>query len=504
MGTGCSASYEIKDRAELQECEGKYRIRALTVDTLLYTFEKFSFTNTELAGSGTLKRGNRVEPFEGSVPFSRIVFIEGLEMSFWKGVWVFPVLSGCISGVESAFSSHSSFEIHRIGGSSCPYVYSYDGSSFRLDAEAFGTSVSKAFEAETYSVLPSLVPVSGHLDVRISNERPETHLINSVHLYVGDAGGVTSAVLDVNNVLWPVENVQPPSAAHDHSGNDILAEISAKDNRRWQSDLANTTANSGFRDELNLQFDRPDGASDATLVVDAINSDLVTEAYRAAGSVLGDATMQFYRALEHDPQLQARIRDWIRDCSLRIEEKEGNEWKVVGSMEPEASVAPFSRAIRIHHLNDVPGPLMFRLSSLTDVWRIDAVQIDFSTVKPIPLRPLSLASVKASDGNDWGRALANYDTSYAILFPPNHLDLTFDASTSTTMRKPLYVFAARGYLYEWLPSATPGNPSASTSSIGADVRIELFKSLINHKEFFLPSVYAEWRDHGSFQPTQSP
>jgi hypothetical protein len=332
----------------------------------------------------------------------------------------------------------------------------------------------------------------------VTNERPETHLINSVHLFVGDACEASSAVLDINNTLWSVRNPHAPIAAYDHSGNNILDDITAKDYRYWRSDLAHTYAFSGFRDELNVQFDLPSGASEATLIVQAINTDLVTEAYRSAGLVLDEATMEFYDALERDPHLQGSIRNWIRDCSLRIEVRKGSEWTEVGEMAPEANVTPFSRAIRLHNLDVTRGPIHIRLSSLTDVWRIDAIGIDFSAVKPLVLHPLNMTSVRSSDNAHWDNAIAATDSTYALILPPDHLDLTFDAAPGTGMQKPVYVFAAQGYLYEWLSRSVPPSTSLRAETAQGKDKVEMFKLLIQQKNLFLPQVYAAWRENPDF------
>ena len=493
IGSGCSTTNQVKTKIELREQNIKGPIRALTVDSLLYTLKTFSFTDSLLNGSGTLKQNNQISPFEGSIPFNRIVFIEGLETSNWKAAWVIPMMIGVFSGL-SGMMEPAIFEIYRpTAGGSCPYVYAYDGTQFKLEAEAFGTSVSKALESQSFSLLPSLVPVDGRLTVRVGNERPETHLLNSVNLLVADARGTSSVVLDINNVLWQLPHAVPPVAVHDHSGKNKLTYIASKDRLYWKSDLAHTAPFSGFRDELEVQFDLPQGTSEATLVIDAINTELITEVYRSVGAVLGDATLLFYDALERDLKLQSNIREWIRECNLRIEVADGADWKEVGMMPPEANVVPFSRAIRISNLGSIQGPLRVRLSSLTDVWRIDAVSLDFSPVQPLTLHPLEIISVNASDKMDWESAIKCNDSSYALILPPNYLDITFNSGTALGMQRPVYVFAAQGYLYEWFPTQTELASSVISESMNDGDRIAMLKLLIGQKDLFLPPIYAGWR-----------
>ena len=492
IGSGCVGTYDTTKKNELRGLRGIGPIRALTVDTLLYTFETFSFTDSVLSGKGYMKRKELTVPYEGSVPFNRIAFIERIDYSYWKPLWMIPMLAGTIASIKSMLEGSTEFEIKRSNGS-CPYIYSYDGEKFKMEAEAFGTSVSKAIEAQTFSLLPSLTAIDDRLRVRISNERPETHMLNSVQLFAADADDAASVVLDINNFLWPVYHAVPPSAAHDHSGKDILAEICATDGRYWKSDLTHIAPLSGFRDQLELQFDLAEGVSNATLIVHAVNTDLINEASRSVGTILGDATMEFYRTLEHEIQLQHEIREWIHDCSLRIEIAHGSTWEEAGVMPPEATVAPFSRAIRLSHLNNFKGPLRVRLSSLTDVWRIDGVFIDFSTVQPISMKSLEMISVTSSDKNNWENAIKSNDSLYALLLPPHHIDLQFRSAPVHRMRKPVYIIAAQGYLYEWFPLEKYSTDNFLSNNIPIGDRVAMLSLLIRQKDLFLPPIYARWQ-----------
>jgi hypothetical protein len=493
IGGGCSGTYDTTKKSELQQLRGKGPIRVLTVDSLLYTFETFSFTDSILSGQGILKRNGFVTQFEGSVPFRRIAFIERIEISYWKPVWMIPMLAGIISSFKTMLegSTSTKFEIHRSG--SCPFVYAYDGKEFKLEAEAFGTSISKAFEAQTFSLLTFLTPINGLLTVQVRNERPETHLLNSVQLFAADAGIASATVLDINNKLWPVHDANPPSAAHDHSGKDILPDIRRKDGRYWKSDLAHIAPFSGFRDQLELQFDLPQGASDATLIIHAVNTDLITEAYRSVSTILGDATMEFYHALEQDSQLQSEIREWIRECGLRIEVEHGTIWEEAGIMTPEANVAPFSRAVRISNLKSFQSPLHVRLSSLTDVWRIDAASIDFSPVQPLSMHSLEMISVNSSDKNNWENAIKSNDSSYALILPPNYISIQFDSVPVLKMQKPVYILATQGYLYEWFPKPKESSENLIANEMPSGDRVAMLKLIIQQKDLFLPPIYARWQ-----------
>ncbi len=491
---GCKPSEKITRKSELRERGGKGPIRALTIDSLLYTFDSFTVSDTTLNGRGKLKRNNSISDFEGSVPFNRIVFIEGINQSVWRTIEVITTTAVIAAGIIPGISEGDQFEIQRTNYGSCPYVYAFDGKSYHLEAEVFGTSISKALEAQTFHVLPSLVLVGDFLSFRIANERPETQFINSVNLFCADLNDAFSAVLDVNNILWPVYHPDPPYNAMDHSKKEILGKIKSVDKRLWDSDLANIAPSSGLRDQLEIEFMVPKYAKAATLIIHAINTNLINAVYKRMGALLGDATLEFYNALEKDSSLQANISDWIHECGLKVEVLEGANWKEIGVILPEANVVPFVRGLRIDGLNESTDRIQLRLSSLTGVWRLDAVQVDFTPVQPLQLHPLELIKAQASNGIEAKKDLELSDDRYTTLLPLEYLNLSYGARSTITLNHPIYVVAARGYMYEWFTTTEEGDNLSLSTGQSATERIDAIKLLIRNKEIFLPPIYALWKD----------
>ncbi len=493
LAEGCAVSRNSTKKSELYGMRGVGPLRALTVDSKLYTLEKFSFNDSLLHGVGTLRHAGYTSKFEGSIRFDSIAFLERKEDSFTQAAWVVPMVVIASAGVLM-LPNAPAFSIHYAGSSSCPFVYSYNGSGYTLDTEVFGTSVSKVMEAQTYSMLPSLVADGGVAHIRVSNERPETHMVNNVKLYAADAGRYPGCALDTKNRLWPLPHAVPPRSARDHSGTDILEEISSRDKRYWVSDLSGGSAEGGFRDVLEVEFPVSPDAREATLVVDAINTELIFNVYRSIGRILGDATLDFYQALETDEGLQRCVNDWLSDCGLVIEVHDGNAWKHIDRILPEANVAPFRRALRIELPEGTDGMLRLRLSTLTDVWRIDAVTLDASPAEPLPMHELPMTTAVGSRGDDMMQRLADADSRYAVLLPPEHVDIGFDAAPAAGMLEPVYIIAAQGYLYEWFPTPDEGSADGLAASLQGHERIALLKSVLRNREIFLPPIYREWRE----------
>ncbi|MDR8394401.1 hypothetical protein NC796_24850 [Aliifodinibius sp. S!AR15-10] len=489
---GCYTSQSVTSFTELEDADSDLdAIRALTTDSSLYTFETFSFTETTLRGKGTVKKENATEDFEGALSFTDIVFIERLESNGWKALWIVPMSIAIASGVVLLMEP-SEFNMRRPSEGSCPFVYSYNGSSFVLEGEAFSTAISQALEAQSYHVLSSLVPSGNELTVRVRNERPETHLFNSVDLFVVDAKGANTVVLDTQNRAWPIYYPIPPVTAQDHSGTNTLHYVDKKDGNYWKSDLKNIFHNAGYRDTLQGQFEIPPGTSEVTLVVDAINSRLITEVYRAAGGIIGDEALSFYHTLEHDPDLKSYFEDWIQRSSLLVEVAVGDSWQEAGRILPEANEVPFTRAVRLQNLDNTGQPLNVRVSSMTDVWHIDALSVDVSKQPPLEMYPLEMTEAVKSGNVNVDQLVTKSDSLYAITLPPDYIDLVFDGTPAAGLEYPVFIFAAQGFLYEWFPEAGDFVTVAAKNWMNKVDRKEMLKRFKQQENLFLYSIYSRW------------
>jgi len=149
--------------------------------------------------------------------------------------------------------------------------------------------------------------------------------------------------------------------------------------------------------------------------------------------------------------------------------------------------------LRFSPSDDGDDTLKIRLTCLADVWKIDAVQIDWTLVQPLKPTPVRLISAIGPESQDLTATLAVADDHYITLLPPETIHLTFQAMTPMAGQKMVYVLNAQGYLYEWPPATTSHSTTWSQTIIPENKRIDFLIDLLQHKSFFLPAIYAEWR-----------
>ncbi len=509
---GCATSRKITTRSELASLAGVRPITVYAREDRVYRLVRHALGDSAIEGSGTMtQRVGRV-PFEGSIPFGEIIAVKTDSRSFMKGLAVAGLtavfLAQVIEGTGSSDGLTVTEDVRYIGpsgggGTSCPHVYAWDGARYTLQAEPFGTAWGRALTLTTVHLLPAAREESGVVRLRLANERPETHYIDSIQLFAIHLGASAGAVLDVEGRAWSLSRVSAPSAAHDEKGRDLLPEIAAADGRMWECDASSLTVGSGYDDVLELEFARPRDASAGSLILTGTNTDLWSVVYGQVCRWFGDHTAVLAHAVETDPELIATLRAYLRDASLEVMVWNGRGWKAAGAFSPEASSVTFTRALRIHIPEAAGDTVRLRLRSLADVWKLDAITVDWSVATTLPMEPVPLSSAIGPQGEDLRDVIGGADGRHAVLLPPERVELTFASIQSTPRKRVAYALAGRGYLHPWEPDAAVAGIEPLILPVPEERRVELLKEFLRHRDLALEAVYDEWRKVRAREPSTS-
>lgn len=480
--SGCFSTSDIKTYRDLSEAiPGSLRI--MTVDTTIYDLRTVSFTDSLVEGEGEHFVDGHWLPFSGGVPMARIVYIQSRSVNTWMtlaGVG----LVGLTADWFNQARAEEGLDVWRpspaAGGGSCPYVYAWNGSHYVRQGEVFGTAFGKGLETSTGCVLPDASAPDGILRVRIADERPETHYINSVRVSAYDTPMRTSVYLDTRDRAWPLPSLSPPLRAP--------KEIMRRDNVRWKSESMRRGGE--YRDTLEIILPRTGNTNEGSLLVHAINTHLSEAAFETLFGYLGDESLPYLYRMEHDPGTVALLKGWIEECALHVDVWDGASWKSAGVIPPEANEVPFTRIVRIPAPEMCRDSVRIRLRVLADTWEIDAVEVDWSPALPLEEHVLRLLSARHSTRGSVECALQSPDSDYAMLLPGEFVDMTFRALEPHEGHRVTYACHASGYLYEWLPErpVTVELPGLFASS-GVD-RMNVVEYLLRNHDALFPVLFA--------------
>jgi hypothetical protein len=308
---------------------------------------------------------------------------------------------------------------------SCPLVYSWDGSGWRLDSGTFGGAIARALARTDVDNLQYAVAVNDTLRLRLANELRETDHVDELTVLAVDHPRGLGVAPTSSGAIRTIGELQAPAAARDSRGQDALARVERLDDWSWESALVprDTSRLDDVRDALELTFRRPAGDT-ADLVIDARNTVwsafLVGELVRAQGRGV-DA---WYASLDADPARAAALRGYLAsEAFLSVSLLTAEGWQPQGLVW-EAGPELAKRQVLTLDLTGVRDTVLrLRLEAPAAFWTIDRVALDGGREHPVVIREATLQAVRTASGRNGATLLRRKDGRSLTLEPGEHADL---------------------------------------------------------------------------------
>jgi hypothetical protein len=403
-------------------------------------------------GSGTRYDENRAVLAQGtlSVPIGDVAIFEtnheGPHPPMLAALTIVSLLSlgvtaACIVNPKACFGS-------------CPTFYVRDGSGDgRIAAEAFSASVAPALEARDLDALYRARPRGRRLQLRVTNEALETHVIRQADVLAAPRppGGRVLAAGDGR--FWQATQLTPPSSCRGTEG-DCLPAVAAVDGRERAS--ASDPEDLATREIIDLSFDPdragaagPGGVATRALVIEARQTFITTFLFYQALANMGRRAGSYLAALERgDQHLRGRatqLHHLLGDIEVLAPDGRGG-WMLVGRFDETGPIATDVQMVLLPA--GVTGDRL-RLRLTRGHWRLGHLALATlgATVQPARVRPTAIA-VRAG-GNprlaaDW---LAGGSPTL-VTGPGDAYDLQYDLPADG---ENLELFLdSRGYYIEWM------------------------------------------------------
>jgi hypothetical protein len=296
---------------------------------------------------------------------------------------------------------------------SCPFVYSWNGREYAFDAEPYGGAIARGLERDDYSELEQLVPEKGRYRLLIRNEVAETQYTNLMELIVVDHTSDRVA-MDDKGTLFPLAKVEPPTAAIDNTGRDLLPWLKAVDRRIWEPD-PETDPQASVRQDLQLTFPKPTSATIAKLVVNAGNSLWGSYMIKAYSELPGSGMEDWYVSIDRNPLSLAVLRAWNEReelFMLKVEVEEAGGWVQRGWLFGGGPLVLEDRVVNLD-ISRVPGSeLHLRLRPPKGFWAFNSFGVDYTQNQPVQVQILHPFGCLDSNGQDRLAEVAAADGSY--------------------------------------------------------------------------------------------
>ena len=297
---------------------------------------------------------------------------------------------------------------------SCPFIYSYDGENYILDAEPYGGAYARGLQRTDWCALENLKEVGGKYSILVSNELEETQYTDELKLITVDHPKGIKVAPDPSGKIHTLRNLVAPVSAYDKKGRDLLPLVAEIDRVMWLSQEEERNEDS-LREELIFEFPKPIEAQKAKLVVNAQTTLWGSEVAKRYIELYGDDVNKYFQDINsHGPAYSSNImmnlREELYGLQIRVETDKGWETKeIIRGGNPLIS----ENVVYNLDLGDVTGEtLKIKLTPPAAFWMINFLAADYTEDLPVTLTALEAEEAVDHKGQDVHELLATEDSKY--------------------------------------------------------------------------------------------
>jgi hypothetical protein len=332
-------------------------------------------------------------------------------------------------------------------GASCPMVYSWDGSSWRLDSGTFGGAIAPALARTDVDNLLYATALNGVLRLRVANELNETDYLDALSvLAVDHAPGVTVAPA-ADGRIYALGKLAAPLSARDDRGGDALARVRAADGWSWESSPSgrDSARVADIRDGLELAFPKP-ATAEARLVVEGNNTPWAAHLTQELVAAHGRETRAWYDSLSAYPALARGLGEMMaHEAFLGVSVWSGGSWEHQGYVW-EAGPEIVKGQVFPLDLSRVEGTTVrIRLESAPSFWLIDQVALAASGPEPESITELWAASAVDEGGSDLSALVRAVDRQHWVMENGASAELRFQVPDVPAGRARSYLVRSAGW-----------------------------------------------------------
>jgi hypothetical protein len=297
--------------------------------------------------------------------------------------------------------------------SSCPFVYTHDGSGFLFSGEIFSGATQPGLERDDFLPLPRLTATDTTFRLKLTNEVHEIQSINYAGLICIDHPYDLSVLIDKYGRINTYRKPDPPTAAWNNSGENLIGFLSDRDTMFYSGDVDGNGRN-GI-EEIFLKFVRPPETSSAKLIIRAKNSFWLDLLFTRFHGLFGEKYNLFSEKQESatEDQLKKFLLDQKIPLSVYLE-KNGN-WEFADYFNIAGPMAFRDDILPIDLSGITSDTIKIKLETGFLFWELDYAAVDFSKNEFVITSNLIPGTAVDKNGDDVSDLLKSKDEKYMVL-----------------------------------------------------------------------------------------
>jgi hypothetical protein len=294
---------------------------------------------------------------------------------------------------------------------SCPFIYTWDGKSYRFQGEIYSGSIHKQLERHDYLKLPTYTGNNSYT-LKMTNEVQEIQHTNLLELVVVDHPQNITVLADKNGVISTIGKPFSPSLVISEAGADVTAQLLSKDTLFYQSNPAKDKK--PLKDYLILDFPTNKNAKEAKLVIHAKNSVLLDYMIGEYNKLFGTEYNKYMKKLEKNPADKMKQWSLSQGIPLSVYVERAGSWEFVDYFNVAGPMAFKDDVLKVPLKGNESNPLRIKLEFGTFLWEIDYAALDYSVDKKLTTNIVPVKTAITEEKKDVAGLLKQDDTNYYI------------------------------------------------------------------------------------------
>ena len=294
----------------------------------------------------------------------------------------------------------------------CPQVATYNGSDTNFHGALFPGAIFQSLKRDDYLILKDpVISDEGELNLRISNEKPESQFIDQLEVLEVNHEGYSCMGLNNNHNLVAYNTPLPPVQAIAGNSKDISDIVSQEDDESFDF---NQITDQDQLCELTLRFDRSKFSQNPVLVIRGQQTEWLDTV----------ATFIYAQAGKHEDKWLERKDDispekWEkinakRGLSLNVYIKNNNVWEYAGSHHYAGTSSKRNLLMELD-ISGIQSPLIeIKLESAFKIWEIDYAGLSDSWTTDLAKKPLKVLEARTMQGEEVTQLIQETDDDCLI------------------------------------------------------------------------------------------
>jgi hypothetical protein len=297
-------------------------------------------------------------------------------------------------------------------GSSCPFIYTWNGETYEFAGEIYSGAVYPPLERHDYLLLPGLVEEDGMYKLKIANQLEEIQHTNLLELMVFDHAPGQEVLVDKYGAGHLLAPALAPVSAHSLLGENLLPLIEKDDDLVYLG--SDPSKDPPLLDGVELSYKLPRGTRSIDLVISAKNSYWLDYVYQNFREMLGASyKMWMKKQKDGDPE---QMTDWSlsQNIPLSVYLYLDGEWVFQDYYHTVGPMA-FKKDVLTIDLSGMDAEVLrIKLQAGSYFWEIDYVGACPAQKLPEPPKILQLSSAVDEKGNNVAGNLLKDDALYYV------------------------------------------------------------------------------------------